>query len=911
MTRMIERWFPCQEVSEASHEGWGSGNSESNLFPWFAKRPLAQARAAVLTSILPWPDEEVEQHRLQDLVKRALQGTNSVQSEVIAEINRCYPNGASSLDLFSGRAMIPLEAARYEMASYGVDYSPVATLAGRLLADFPFRQWTAEPPLPFGTAPTLLGDERLLADVECLFVEVSDRYNSTMRDFYPEVGGKQPWGYLWAVTLPCQNCGRRFPLTGSLVLRPPDSDRKDPGQSYSIETDRNDGSWTIRIHEGPPTTQPTRVLAGKSRYSSGGKVAVCPFCEHVHAKDVHTRLAQEGLGRDAVLLAADLDQQFGKSYRPVTDLEREAIKLAESALPLEPGFPNGCTAVPGECIPDGNTWTVQATVYGARTYGDMCNARQTLAFIRLARVISDIGSELRNAGISVEYAKALCGYASAALARKLRRSTRGVSLQPSRSGVTDVFATESSLAFSYDYFEAGLKDGPGTWESLSSSTLSSLRRHVLGIRGRAADISRGSALALPFRDRQFSAVITDPPYDAMIDYADASDLFYVWLKRAMSTADPELSFTADPNGLQEKSDEIIVKKGGSSNHDFRTRQRYDDLIAEALAEACRVVDPDGVVTIVFGHGEPEVWHRLLTAITRGGLVLTGSWPAKTEKGGKVGFSNIVTTLTMSCRPAPTARPQGRASQVEARVRSEVKARIPFWEATGLAPTDQLMASAGPAMEVVGHYEVVLDNLGRPVEPDRYLLVARRAVEEAAAIEIDHLPLETFDPRTRFALSWVRLYGRDIAPKSEARWQALASDLDLERLKGILIDSGKGVRLCPARDHAKAIDESSAVVDVALAMAKAWTDGLDAVGEILTASGRGSDDPYLWAAMKFLSTKLPETDPDAMAWTGLVRSRSGVTSAVRQVATATARAEAEKRQRSLFDVFELDPEGIAE
>jgi adenine-specific DNA methylase len=782
-------------------------------------------------------------------------------------------------------------------------------LAGHLLADFPLREWIAEPPLPFGAAPTLLGEERLIADVECTFAEVADRYNSTMKDFYPEIDGKQPWGYLWSVTLPCQNCGRRFPLTGSLVLRPPDPGKNDPGQSYEIETDRNDGSWSILIHEGPPIGQPTRVLAGKSRYSSSGKVAVCPFCEHVHAKDVHTRLAQEGLGHDAVLLAADIDEEFGKSYRSVTDPERHAITLAEAALKLEPEFPNGCTAVPNEPIPDGNTWTIQASVYGARTYGDMCNARQTLAFIRLARSISDIGLELLEAGMSAEYTKTLCGYASAAMARKLRRSTRGVSLQPSRSGVTDVFATESSLAFSYDYFEAGLRDGPGTWESLSSSTLSSLRRHVTGTKGRSANIMRGSALALPFPDRRFSAVITDPPYDAMIDYADASDLFYVWLKRAMSTADPQMSFTTDVNGLQEKTEEIIVKKGGSSNHDFRTRQRYDDLIADALAEACRVVEPDGVVTIVFGHGEPEVWHRLLTAITRGGLVLTGSWPAKTEKGGKVGFSNIVTTLTMSCRPAPTARPNGRASQVEARVRSEVKARIPFWEATGLAPTDQLMASAGPAMEVVGQYEVVLDNLGEPVEPDRYLLVARRAVEEAAAIEIDHLPLETFDPRTRFALSWVRLYGRDTAPKSEARWQALASDLDLERLKGILIDSGKGVRLCPARDHVKTIDDSTAVVDVALAMAKAWSEGLDAVGEILAASGRGTDDPYLWAAMKFLSTKLPETDPDGMAWTGLVRSKSGVTSAVRQVATAAAHTEAQNKQRSLFDVAEMDEQGI--
>ena len=48
------------------------------------------------------------------------------------------------------------------------------------------------------------------------------------------------------------------------------------------------------------------------------------------------------------------------------------------------------------------------------------------------------------------------------------------------------------------------------------------------------------------------------------------------------------------------------------------------MLARSLAEARRVVRDDGVVTIVFGHGDPEVWHRLLGVITAGGLYLTGS-----------------------------------------------------------------------------------------------------------------------------------------------------------------------------------------------------------------------------------------------------------------------------------------------
>ena len=45
--------------------------------------------------------------------------------------------------------MIPLEAARLGIQAWGIDYSPVATLAGKLLADYPLRDWDNEPDLPF------------------------------------------------------------------------------------------------------------------------------------------------------------------------------------------------------------------------------------------------------------------------------------------------------------------------------------------------------------------------------------------------------------------------------------------------------------------------------------------------------------------------------------------------------------------------------------------------------------------------------------------------------------------------------------------------------------------------------------------------------------------------------------------
>ena len=52
-TRLIDTWFPCPEVDAAVGTPAGSGRSEKALFTWFASRPIAQARAAVLCSLLP------------------------------------------------------------------------------------------------------------------------------------------------------------------------------------------------------------------------------------------------------------------------------------------------------------------------------------------------------------------------------------------------------------------------------------------------------------------------------------------------------------------------------------------------------------------------------------------------------------------------------------------------------------------------------------------------------------------------------------------------------------------------------------------------------------------------------------------------------------------------------------------
>ncbi|MFG1818265.1 hypothetical protein ACGFIF_31185 [Kribbella sp. NPDC049174] len=909
MTRMIERWFPCAEVSLAAASGWGSGNVERKLFTWFAARPSAQAKAAVVCSLLPWPDEEAEQKRLQTLVREAMTGRDAAWTALRHEIMLSNTAPVRVLDPFSGRGIIPLEAARLGLPAAAIDYSPVAVLATSLLAEHPFIDWTNEPPLPFSSSDKFAGiGDRLVEDVDLLLAEIGRRHQASMRELFPaNADGSQPWGYLWAVTLPCQECGRRFPLVGKNLLREPSTRRVkgsktsvvDPGQSFFVRASRTGDTFEIVPEDGPPRHPATLVNArGTDGKKIPGKAAVCVFCSHAHPLNVHRRLTNEGEGKDALLLVADHDPTVGKRFRLPTDDEIAAAQAASEALGSEKNFGTFLPAIPDEVIGPGNNNIIGPSIYGARTFGDFMCDRQTLFYVRLCRVIDEIGLELAAAGISDRYARALTGYAAANMVRMLRYSTRGAWLHTAGTPrIAGIFLNEGSLSFSYDFFEAGIGDGPGTWEGVRGSSVSTLRDLMPSRPGTGVEIRRASATELPFGKERFAAVVTDPPYDEMIAYADSSDIFFAWLRRALVNTWPELAVSAEPGGAQEKALEIIVKRSrGLSKSEFkehRTREHYDTLIAQAFTEMRRVVQRDGVVTIVFGHGDPEVWQRLLASIDQAGLIMTGSWPANTESGGRQNKANIQTTLTMCCRPASEKRQPGRKGSVEREIRDEIRKRYLDWERWGLAPADMLMAAVGPAMEVVGRYESVLDAKGEAVDIYTFLPLARAAVQDAMAVEVDHHPLETFDARTRFALWWVRLYGREVQAKSELRWQSLASSLDIAEVRDLVPEAGKGVAFTTSRQFKGIITADSSVIDVALALAAASDDGLSVMGEILVASKRSADDTYLWAAIKFLADRLPDSDADSIFFNRVLRTRSGITSAAEAV---SASGEQERRRQ---------------
>jgi len=247
-----------------------------------------------------------------------------------------------------------------------------------------------------------------------------------------------------------------------MVLRHPYIRTGDAGQALHLDVDGD--SWRAEVIDGTPDQAPTysstELGEGKKRK---GKSARCLFCRHVHSLEAVKAKGFNGEYRDELLVAADTQGETKKVFRMLRPDERAAVAKVDLS-----GFPAFAlySAGPDERIAVGNVHTVMACGYGYRTFGSLMCDRQTLQFVETARAIRVCYGEMRGAGLSPEYSKALAAFAGAILVRKLKYSTRGANLQPfgksdgsgsNRIAVRHIFASEASVAFQFDFFQ-GVRD---------------------------------------------------------------------------------------------------------------------------------------------------------------------------------------------------------------------------------------------------------------------------------------------------------------------------------------------------------------------------------------------------------------------------------------------------------------------
>ena len=251
------------------------------------------------------------------------------------------------------------------------------------------------------------------------------------------------------------------------------ADQRSGARGLSLKLLTSGDVWGVEILEGPPLQSPTYASGMKADgRKKKGKSARCVFCGHVHPLEAVKAKCDARQAADKLLLVADKDAAGKRFFRQPTAEERKAGEGSDFGVNY--GWPYA--SVPNEAIPPGNVHTVMASGYGHRTFGSLMVPRQAHLFVETVETIREIHRALLSDGFSSDYARALASFAASNLCRRLRRSTRGTTLDLTRGGVHDLFQSECCISFSFDFFETGLGRGAGTWASVSRSSVRALRK---------------------------------------------------------------------------------------------------------------------------------------------------------------------------------------------------------------------------------------------------------------------------------------------------------------------------------------------------------------------------------------------------------------------------------------------------
>jgi len=221
--KLIEVALPLAVINaEAAREKSIRHGHPSTLHLWWARRPLAAARAVIWASLVDDPsgdpslsleEQEVERQRLFRILERLVKWENSNNVEVLAaakaEIARCFPNGPPPiLDPFGGGGAIPLEAQRLGLKALSGDLNPVAVLIQKAMIEIPPR-FAGRPPVHPEVSKDLKTWERaqgLSADVEAYGRWMRDEAHKRIGHLYPDATGPDgekltPIAWIWARTV--------------------------------------------------------------------------------------------------------------------------------------------------------------------------------------------------------------------------------------------------------------------------------------------------------------------------------------------------------------------------------------------------------------------------------------------------------------------------------------------------------------------------------------------------------------------------------------------------------------------------------------------------------------------------------------------------------------------------------------
>jgi len=414
--KLIEVALPLEAINaESAREKSIRHGHPSTLHLWWARRPLAAARAVIWSSLvddpssLPeqFPTEEsqnAERQRLFGILERLVKWENSNNEEVLAEakaeiMKSTDGNPPALLDPFAGGGAIPLEAQRLGLEAHASDLNPVAVMINKAMIEIP-PKFAGQPPVNPESRRQLGGEwkgaQGLAEDVRYYGEWMKQKAFEKIGHLYPKIDGKTVIAWLWTHTVKCPNpaCGCEMPLASSFVLTT-------KGKGIYVQPIIEGKTIRYEIREGKNAPEPAKTARGaKFKCICCGEATTS---EYIRAEGMAGRIGSRLMG----IVAENKRGQV--YYDPINEHE----KVADIEKPDD--YPTGLLSDDRRAL-----W---APLYGYDTFDKLFTNRQLTALTTLSGLVSDARQQVIDDGGSETYANAVAVYLAFAVDRQANYSS--------------------------------------------------------------------------------------------------------------------------------------------------------------------------------------------------------------------------------------------------------------------------------------------------------------------------------------------------------------------------------------------------------------------------------------------------------------------------------------------------------
>ena len=756
--KLIEVALPLDAINaESAREKSIRHGHPSTLHLWWARRPLAAARAVIWSSLVDDPSEhpelfptekeqDAERERLFGILTELVKWENSNNAEILAkakaEIKRSMGDDIPPLlDPFAGGGAIPLEAQRLGLEANAHDLNPVAVMINKAMIEIP-PKFAGRPPVN-PESQTLMGQETEWGGAKGLAEDVR-YYGEWMKQeafrrighLYPKVKVPQEQGggeatviaWIWARTVKCPNpaCGCEMPLVRSFIL----SKRNRTAAWAEPVFDKGKVSFAVH-HGGTPRLEGTVNRRG----------AVCACCGTPVGFPYIREEGQAGrLGAHLCAVVAE-----GNGGRLYISAAPEQVQAAQTERPGD---------IPDAALPS-NPRDFKTPNYGMRSFADLFTNRQLTALTTFSDLVGEAQKKIEADAVAAglpddhvalcdggtgarAYGEAVCVYLAFGVDKLADICSSEASWINTLGAIRNTFGRQA-IPMVWDYAEANPF-------SHSSGCFDNMLEWVTKCVGELPAVNWG-------KGRQFDAqsdcgmrnimVSTDPPYYDNIGYADLSDFFYVWMRRSLKDVYPKIFKTM----LVPKAEELVATPYRFGGNSVKAREFFEGGMLESCKRMYSYSRADIPVTIYYAYKQSDTetnengahtqstgWETMLSAVIRAGFTITGTWPIRTERAVRTlaqGTNALASSIVLVCRKREENASVCTRQDFIKTLRRELKPALQNLQESNIAPVDLAQSAIGPGIAVFSRYKNVLEADGSAMsvraalqiinqELDRYL-----------------------------------------------------------------------------------------------------------------------------------------------------------------------------------------------